>query len=74
MIKAEQMPDQAIAAFDRAFLEGRQSGWPLDMAYWHAFAAALAAWPGMDTDPNIYGRQNAIIHLPLPLAQEPSNE
>ena len=46
MIKAEQIPDQAIAAFDRVFLEERQSGWTLDMAYRHAFAAALAAWPG----------------------------
>ena len=42
---AEQIPDQAIAAFDRVFLEERQSGWTLDMAYRHAFAAALAAWP-----------------------------
>jgi len=43
---AEQIPDQAIAAFDRVFLEERQSGWTLDMAYRHAFAAALAAWTG----------------------------
>ena len=28
--------------------------------------ATLETWPGMDTGPNIYGRQDAIIHLPLP--------
>jgi hypothetical protein len=48
MIKAEQIPDQVIAAFDHAFLEERQSGWTLDMAYRHAFAAGLAAWPGIE--------------------------
>lgn len=37
-----------------------------------AIAAALAAWPRMRTGPNIYGRQDAIIHLPLPT--EPSND
>lgn len=31
-----------------------------------ACLAMLKAWPRMDTGPNIYGRQNAIIHLPLP--------
>lgn len=31
-----------------------------------ALRAGIAAWPGIDTGPNIYGRQNAIIHLPLP--------
>jgi hypothetical protein len=46
MIKPERLPDQVIAAFDRVFLEERQSGWTLDMAYRHAFAAGLAAWPG----------------------------
>lgn len=30
-----------------------------------ACLAMLKAWPGMDTGPNIYGRQDAIIHLPL---------
>lgn len=30
-----------------------------------ACLAMLNAWPGMDTGPNIYGRQDAIIHLPL---------
>jgi hypothetical protein len=48
MIKPERLPDQVIAAFDHAFLEERQSGWTLDMAYRHAFAAALAAWPGAE--------------------------
>ena len=37
-----------------------------------ACLAMLKAWPGMDTGPNIYGRQNAIIRLPLP--QEPTND
>ena len=30
-----------------------------------AIRAMLKAWPGMSIGPNIYGRQNAIIHLPL---------
>jgi hypothetical protein len=47
MIKPERLPDQVIARFDHAFLEERQSGWTLDMAYRHAFAAGLAAWPGI---------------------------
>ena len=46
MITPEQIPDQVIAAFDHVFLEERQSGWTLDTAYRHAFAAGLAAWPG----------------------------
>jgi hypothetical protein len=66
MIKDEQIPDQVIAAFDHAFLEERQSGWTLDMAYRHAFAAGLAAWPGawhvdaVDFEPKLI----------LPLTQE----
>ena len=37
-----------------------------------ACLAMLRAWPRMDTGPNIYGRQNAIIRLPLP--QENTND
>ncbi len=67
MIKPEQIPDQVIARFDHAFLEERQSGWTLDMAYRHAFAAALAAWPGA-------WHVDAVdfeAKLILPLKQEP---
>ena len=31
-----------------------------------AIRAAIEAWPGVSTGPNIYGRQDAIMHLPLP--------
>ena len=30
-----------------------------------AILAALKAWPGMNTGPNIYGRQDAMMHIPL---------
>jgi hypothetical protein len=66
---AEQIPDQAIAAFDRVFLEERQSGWTLDMAYRHAFAAALAAWPGNWYVDGI----DFEARLILPLTQENNN-
>lgn len=36
-----------------------------------ACLAMIRAWPGMDTRPNIYGRQDAILILPLP--QENTN-
>ena len=35
-----------------------------------AITAALRAWPGMDTRPNIYGRQDAIMTLPFPEKQD----
>lgn len=31
-----------------------------------ACIAMLKAWPGMSTGPNIYGRRDAVMHLPLP--------
>ena len=68
MIKAEQIPDQAIAAFDRVFLEERQSGWTLDMAYRHAFAAGLAAWPDVELDEAMW--KDGPNFLILPLTQE----
>jgi sugar phosphate isomerase/epimerase len=42
-----------------------------DAEYWGhtaraALLAGLKAWPGMSTGPNIYGRQDAVMHLPLP--------
>ena len=30
------------------------------------FLAILEAWPGMTTGPNVYHRQDAVLHLPLP--------
>lgn len=36
-----------------------------------SIAAAINAWPGMCTGPNIYGRRDAVMHLPLP--QESTN-
>jgi hypothetical protein len=79
MIKPERLPDQVIARFDHAFLEERQSGWTLDMAYRHAFAAGLAAWPGvgLQTSGRITGSSSegedlyALDRLILPLKQEP---
>lgn len=67
MIKAEQIPAQVIAAFDRVFLEERQSGWTLDMAYRHAFVAAIDAWPVEDgpVEVDADGYLNG-IYLPLP--------
>lgn len=65
MLKAEQIPMEVQDALNKAhgFIISPQ-----------ALAAALNAWPGMDTGPNIYGRRDAIIHLPLPLTQEASDE
>lgn len=81
-IKPERLPDQAIAAFDRVFLEERQSGWTLDIAYRHAFAAALAAWPGagLQTSGRITGSDAsgeylyALDRLILPVRELPSEE
>jgi hypothetical protein len=38
-----------------------------------AFLAMIEAWPGMNTGPNIYGRQDAIMHIPLS-PQESAND
>ena len=61
MIKAEHIPDKVVeaAAMQLPGMAGHQR------YVRAAIVAALNAWPGMDTGPNIYGRQNAIIHLPL---------
>lgn len=71
MIKADQTPNQVIAAFDHAFLEERQSGWTLDMAYRHAFAAGLAAWPEGWTQRLLLRRNTRFLILPL--TQENNN-
>ena len=61
MLKPEQIPDEVV----KATLEA----WKKDTETFHpnagTIAAAINAWPGMNTGPNIYGRQDAIIHLPL---------
>jgi len=67
-IKPERLPDQVIARFDHAFLEERQSGWTLDMAYRHAFAAGLAAWPNAELDEAMW--KDGPNFLILPLTQE----
>jgi len=66
---ALMIPDQVIARFDHAFLEERQSGWTLDMAYRHAFAAGLAAWPRMEIHTD--GTEDWIE---LPLTQENNDD
>jgi hypothetical protein len=38
-----------------------------------AIAAALNAWPGVHTGPNIYGRQDAVMHLPLTAGEADDN-
>ena len=64
MLKPEQVPNECLIAFRKAHETG---GYP------EAIAAAINAWPGMDTRPNIYGRQDAILILPLP-QKEPKDE
>lgn len=59
MIKPEQIPDEVFEAFQKAWAVTST------LSTKECLAAALNAWPGMDTGPNIYGRQDAIIHLPL---------
>ena len=58
----------ALEALAMAILEITGEGIDMEEAR-AACIAMLRAWPRMDTGPNIYGRQNAIIRLPLP--QEP---
>ena len=59
------IPPEALEAAAKAMWKTNDpSQWELGMAR-AACLAMLKAWPGMDTGPNIYGRQDAIIHLPL---------
>lgn len=79
MIKFEQVPTDTLLPALEAFAmasgfgilpdedEDANEDWMNGLRA--AIAAALSAWPGMHTGPNIYGRQDAIMHLPLP-AQE----
>ena len=64
------IPPEALEAAKHAWYDNQHKGTDDRMAA--AIRAALAAWPGMNTGPNIYGRQDAIIHLPLP--QEKTDE
>lgn len=61
MIKAEQVPDAASFALDEARRDPDASPWDL-------IAAALNAWPGVNTDAVRCGT------LILPLPQEASDE
>lgn len=76
MIRADMIPDEVVEAAAKAHAminEGHDKWWHLHVEKVRAsIAAALNAWPGMSTGPNIYGRQDSIIHLPLP--QETSDE
>lgn len=58
MLKPDQVPKEAIEAAAVMLSNGKTTA--------QAIAAALNAWPGMSTGPNIYGRQDAVMHLPLP--------
>ena len=62
------IPPKAFTAAELAYTEALSNGEDPIRA---ACLAMLKYWPGMDTGPNIYGRQNAIMHLPLP--QENTN-
>ena len=63
------IPPEALEAAARAHAkmnEGHDEWWFLHVDKVRASCLAmLKEWPGMDTGPNIYGRQDAIIHLPL---------
>lgn len=69
MLKAEQIPDEVVWAAARALKDHPLVPFTEDAALVIARAsisAAINAWPGMSTGPNIYGRQDAVMHLPLP--------
>ena len=59
------IPPEALEAGRKAFANAGTAEDDRD-PFAEACLAMLKAWPRMDTGPNIYGRQNAIIHLPLP--------
>lgn len=61
MIKPDMIPVEASWAILKTW-----NGCECEVCCAVAIAAALNAWPGMDTRPNIYGRQDAILVLPLP--------
>ena len=61
------IPPEAVEAAARAigeetYVSNKQT---LRDAATAAILAALKAWPGMNTGPNIYGRQDAMMHIPL---------
>lgn len=71
MITSNQIPEAvwrvAMMTYHREIRRHPEQAWQL------AIAAAMTTWPGMNTGPNIYGRQDAIMHLPLP-EQDASDE
>ncbi len=61
------IPPEAVEAMRgilRVYFQGYQDA-VIDDICAETARAALKAWPGMNTGPNIYGRQEAIMHLPL---------
>lgn len=66
MLKAEQIPDKVVWALWEATGEEPVGVLACLVDAKIYLAAAINAWPGMSTGPNIYGRQDAVVHLPLP--------
>ena len=66
MIKLEQIPDEVVLALWEATGEEPVGVLACLVDAKIYLAAAINAWPGMSTGPNIYGRQDAVMHLPLP--------
>jgi hypothetical protein len=56
MIRAEQIPDEVVEAFRKAWMDGSLSARA-------AIAAALSAWPGVDCLPT-FGPSRIILPLP----------
>ena len=59
------IPPEAVEAAYAAWWKSIKSGAMTERALNVAILAALRAWPGMNTGPNIYGRQDAMMHIPL---------
>ncbi len=66
MLKAEQVPDEVWMTMQSVIGDHVSVSVQKE-----AIAAAINAWPGMSTGPNIYGRRDAVMRLPLP--QEKQN-
>ncbi len=65
MIRPEQIPDEVVDALHSSLADDGDTlteVWDCRVA----IAAALNAWPGANTGPNLYHRMDAILHLPLP--------
>lgn len=70
MLKAEQVPDKVVGAYEEAY-------WTNEMTVAEALAAAINAWPGMLTGANAVGTKQGggtgyatdAIALPMPLKE-----